>query len=519
MAPAYVLGYLTNTVGGRPDGIATALVFGIIMYGLVWLLGRIVQPALLPIYAHIEQRLQTDFIVSSISGSEGVDSIARAKIGDAELSFAIDNGAEGVRNATWALYSGIFAAVLSAAVGVVLTVVSFGWFAAVLLLFTSCVFTVISVPFVSRHQSRNRVAMNSAMRSFGVLQNTLEFWRESRIYGVGSFLRQRYRADRKKFESDTIRAYVATTWLQVVQACVVSIGLVAMLLSVSLGAGNSLQPGTLVTLSGVAIAALLPLQSLGFGVSQLSVGLSQIRQSSDSLNALLASSGRSIRSVSRPGAPLVRWSRVTTSSLDGSFRLEVPAATLKPGRPHWVVGPSGAGKSVVLDSLCGLGPVAMGDLTIEHRSGSIGLAYLRQSAPVLDDSIEVNVSLGRAERDTVRRLLVSSGLFDLESAAERGLDQTARGEGSRLSGGQERRMLLARTLLSGPAFVVLDEPTTGLDRASRRRIWTTISEASATKVVLVATHDSDAPFAEGDCVLTVRSEGDEAVVSIGQYSA
>ena len=79
-------------------------------------------------------------------------------------------------------------------------------------------------------------------------------------------------------------------------------------------------------------------------------------------------------------------------------------------------------------------------------------------------------------------------------------------------GGEGRRIALARTLaaaetlneqkaLSPATVMVLDEPTAGLDAPTRARVWELIERAAHTAIVLVSTHDEDAPARQDDTVI------------------
>jgi ABC-type multidrug transport system fused ATPase/permease subunit len=165
-----------------------------------------------------------------------------------------------------------------------------------------------------------------------------------------------------------------------------------------------------------------------------------------------------------------------------------------PGRSVALVGPSGSGKSTVaklavrfLDPDAGsvhLDGRDLRDLTLESLRRHVGL--LLQDAPLFDGSVRDNVAYGRPEAgdEEVRAALAAAGLDgELEPATPVG----QRGRG--LSGGQRRRVALARVLLQDAPVLILDEPTAGLDPAAARDLLETLRGITADRATLLITHD------------------------------
>lgn len=188
--------------------------------------------------------------------------------------------------------------------------------------------------------------------------------------------------------------------------------------------------------------------------------------------------------------------------------------TVRPGEHVAITGPSGIGKSSLLTLLLRLADPQAGTVTV----GGVALTALRQAdihaavallgqdSPLFNDTIRANLLIARPAADdtAVWAALAAAGIEPLVRALPRGLD-TLIGEGGRtLSVGQARRLCLARVLLSPARILLLDEPTTGLDRDAEVAFFETLHHAAQGRTVIVVTH---AAIPEGtmDRVLTMRN--------------
>jgi ATP-binding cassette subfamily C protein CydC len=167
----------------------------------------------------------------------------------------------------------------------------------------------------------------------------------------------------------------------------------------------------------------------------------------------------------------------------------VPALTLgslaiAEGEHVALVGESGAGKSTLLAAVAGeLAPVAG---ALRARPACL----LTQRTDLFQDSLRDNLRLADPGADDarLRSALAAAGLADDLRALPRGLD-TLLGEGGLgLSGGQSRRLALARLLLRDAAFWLLDEPTEALDAATAHDVLRRLRAQAAGRTLLIATH-------------------------------
>jgi ATP-binding cassette subfamily C protein CydC len=199
--------------------------------------------------------------------------------------------------------------------------------------------------------------------------------------------------------------------------------------------------------------------------------------------------------------PIVRLEHVDAGWLPGQMVLHDVSLTLRPGRRVALVGPSGSGKTTLaallvrwLDPVAGrvtLGGVDVRDLRGDDVRTVIG--HLGDDAHLFDTTIEANLRLARPEAtaDELHRALTEARLDDWVRTLPDGLATPVGEHGVALSGGQRRRLALARALLAGFPVLVLDEPTEHLDEPAAAALTRDLLAATHGRTVLLITHRTD----------------------------
>jgi ATP-binding cassette subfamily B protein len=267
----------------------------------------------------------------------------------------------------------------------------------------------------------------------------------------------------------------------------------------------------------VVLAYLRDLYSPVRGLTRLSVVLAKAGASAVRVSDVLdCDEAVEDRYDARPAPALrsgVRFERVSFGYepgrpvLDG-FDLEIAA-----GETVCLLGPSGIGKSTVLQLLLRLYDVDAGRILIDgvdvrdcdQRSLRDRFAFVPQDPWLLDATVAENIAFGN--QNATRAGVIAAGQAALvDEFADRlpyGYD-TPLGEGGvRLSGGQRRRVALARAAVSSAPMVLLDEPTASLDPVSSAAVIEAIRTTTAHRTVLLVTHDRDLA-AIADRVVTLQ---------------
>jgi putative ABC transport system ATP-binding protein len=182
--------------------------------------------------------------------------------------------------------------------------------------------------------------------------------------------------------------------------------------------------------------------------------------------------------------------------IDGKNLLENISFEISVGERVAIFGPSGAGKSTLIRLLNRLDEPTSGGVYLEGqdyrqispRNLRRRLGMVMQSPNLFPGTVEDNIRFGPAaqgktlEDEKIEELL--SGV-DLDGFADRDV--------SKLSGGEAQRVNLARTLANQPEVLLLDEPTSSLDQASRKEVEETILSVLQSRDVtcILVSHDRE----------------------------
>lgn len=292
-----------------------------------------------------------------------------------------------------------------------------------------------------------------------------------------------------------------------------------------LGGINGLAVGGVVTSGGIALAALLVLVSAEVHRGSLSgpelvmmllfaaasfEGIAPLAAALQTLPATSATAGRLAElsstplPVAEPAIPAmpssghgILFRNISFAYGDGAEVFHDFSLTVPEGTRVALTGPSGRGKSSIVELLLRFRPysgsITIGGTELREIDGERIpelITAVPQRPHLFNGSIRANILLGAPDTgdESIRTALEDSGLSSWVEALPDGLDTAVGVAGSAVSGGEARRIALARMLLHDAPIVLLDEPTEGLDAATETFVVARLKKRLEGKTVLLITH-------------------------------
>jgi ATP-binding cassette subfamily C protein LapB len=274
--------------------------------------------------------------------------------------------------------------------------------------------------------------------------------------------------------------------------CVTTVGALAII-------GQQLTVGTLVATSMLSSLLLGPLnQCVGSWRTYYS-----FRQSVDRLGALfnlISERQKSQVSMDEPRG------EITMENISFAYSPELPkvindiGVTFKARGVHALVGPNGSGKSTMLNLVQGLYKPMNGRILIDgadisqfsRRELSTWMGFVPQNCTLFKGTIRDNIACRQVDfsDDEVLRAAQASGAHQFIVDLPDGYSTEIGEAGHRLSCGQRQCIAIARALVGDPPVVLLDEPSSDLDRQAKLNLSKTLTYIGKKRNVIVATHSS-----------------------------
>lgn len=288
------------------------------------------------------------------------------------------------------------------------------------------------------------------------------------------------------------------TWTQEVQSIVYA---VVLLVGCYLVIAGDMTTGALVGTSILASRTIAPLSQIS-GILSRWQSAKVARKGLDDLMQ---------KPIDDPG----RGKRVHKAHLRGFYTLKdvgfyydeeqkvndltIANLRIKAGERVAILGRNGSGKSTLLQVLAGLhqpqqGQILLDDISLSHLDPHDlrrDVQCLTQQARLFFGSVRENITMGRplASDEEIQQALIISGADEFVRKQKDGLNYQITEGGAGLSGGQRQSLLLARTLITQPNVLLLDEPTAWLDEMSEKRFIAHLGAwLSNHRTLIVSTH-------------------------------
>lgn len=179
---------------------------------------------------------------------------------------------------------------------------------------------------------------------------------------------------------------------------------------------------------------------------------------------------------------------------DGADILHDVSLHIKPGEYVAIVGPSGCGKSTLLKLLLGFekpkagkiqyGGINMDNLDVHSLRRNLGVVL--QDGKLIEGSILENVTITAPETPLkkVQEIIEAVGLKDDIAQMPMGLQTVLNETGGTISGGQQQRILIARSIMNQPKILYFDEATSALDNNTQAMVCKSLDKMNVTRIVI-----------------------------------
>ena len=183
--------------------------------------------------------------------------------------------------------------------------------------------------------------------------------------------------------------------------------------------------------------------------------------------------------------------RLELDAVSAEYGVEDVSLTIERGSFTVITGPVGSGKSTLLRMMVGLVPTTSGEIrwnghTVEDPAEWFvppRSAHLDQVPKLFSETLRDNITLGRLDENITLAIQLAALETDLDEMPN-GLETVVGARGLRLSGGQLQRVATARSLLTQPELLVVDDLSSALDVATERELWLGLAETPITVVAV-----------------------------------
>ena len=361
--------------------------------------------------------------------------------------------------------------------------------------------TVVPCAVVSAARTSARTVAPARARFSAELTDLLTGAADLQVFGAADEAVERIQAANRELKDQGRRSAAASGLGTGLAALAVGLTIWAVLLAGVAAVGSGAL--TRVPLAVVTLTALAAFEAVG-PLPAAAMQLAHARVSAQRVAAVVDAPDP----VTDPARP---WP-IPTGAVTVSLRMaqvryrdsDRPAIDgisldLRPGRSIALVGPTGAGKSTVaavllrfVDLAAGTAELNRADLAC-YRADEVRalISGCTQDPHLFDASVAENLRVARPDATDAElaAVLAHVELTEWIRSLPDGLGTLVGVNGTAVSGGQRQQIALARALLAKPAVLILDEPTTHLDRATHRAVMADLLGCSPGRATLLITHD------------------------------
>ena len=285
-----------------------------------------------------------------------------------------------------------------------------------------------------------------------------------------------------------------------------------IIIGVWLAINGKMAVGMVFTVSQLAGGILVPIEQM----PRYIVNLRSIKKVKERIEDVL---GHRDEASSNPEADIISMNRISVDNLcfayDKDLILNDISICLDLSKKYFLTGESGCGKSTFAKLLTGLYLPSSGKIwysdkynteNISENSLYKKVSYVEQNTFIFCDTVRNNITLFHDYTDEeIVKALKEANLYEVVNSLPEGLDTVLTNNGGILSGGERQRIGIARALITGAEFLILDEVTANLDQRTRESIENTLLSLDGKGFLMVSHNISANAKVRADYVLNMEN--------------
>ena len=303
----------------------------------------------------------------------------------------------------------------------------------------------------------------------------------------------------RAYESAAIKSGTSLALLNVGQAIIITAGVTAAMIMAGYGVvEKTMTIGDFVLVNSYLIQIFMPLNFLGFVYREIKRSLTDMEAMFELLHEPNEIDDAPGAKPLTEGSGAVRFESVSFAYDERRPILKDVSFNVPAGRKLAIVGPSGAGKSTISRLLYRFYDVSAGTVsvdgddirTITQKSLRAAIGIVPQDTVLFNDSIYYNIAYGApgATPAAVEQAARQARIHDFIMSLPDGYQSKVGERGLKLSGGEKRRVAIARTILKNPRILVFDEATSALDSRTEQEILASFKDVAADRTTLTIAH-------------------------------
>jgi ABC-type transport system involved in cytochrome bd biosynthesis fused ATPase/permease subunit len=374
--------------------------------------------------------------------------------------------------------------------------------------FVGAIFSIILVTlilsFMSKSQMKKWGDQGVKQRNYIIkfTNHIFNSFKELKIFGNEKFLLDNY----KKILSENIMVIKKTNLLNILNKYLIEIAaiitiLVAILILLNHSNNNLVNNLVPLSLFGAALSKLVPSfyklnsQYLKIQSAHKSVEIIYNLKKQITVNEKEFFQNKTIQDFTKS----LEFKNVSFKYKNRKKTLENINFKIINNQITLITGRSGSGKSTLVDLICGIikpdeGKIFLNNENIysENNYIKLNISYMPQKIYLLDDTIKNNIvfqSYKNINKIHLKKIIKDVGLTNFIDTLPNNINEFIGENAKKLSGGQIKRIGLARSLYKNKKTLILDEPTAGLDEKSSQEIVKLLKTLSLEKNIFIISHD------------------------------